>query len=312
MTAAPDARPTRLRALACALLLAHAGAASAQESLGGQTAFRTGVFASDDADDTTVLKASAGVVFDWVDVDHYRGVVVEDVRIRPLGGAQYDEQRMYLTAAGGNGLKWKAHVGTDGDTLLGNASLVFQGHVGQEYFVERDLLETRQGIEGLHHTFVGGAWDVPLGRSDRHQVTALLGAQDFTGANLRTHARLRYVAVVRRDWGLSLQLRTRAFRNSKPFEADYYSPEWFVEAMPTVQLRRFHRRWMFSAALGVGRQRDSESDWRDARLVEASVTSPRIAVDGHLRGGVLYSNTPIGDGASYGYRQLSLEWVVPL
>lgn len=310
MSACTNARSSRCHALACALLLANAGPANAQAAEHA-AALRTGVFASDDADDTTVLKTSAGAVFDWIDIDHYRGFVVEDVRIRPAGGARYDEQRVFVTAAGGDALKWKIHVGTDGDTALGNASFVHEGRVRQEYFIERDLLETRQGVEGLHHTFVGGAWDVALGRSDRHQLTALLGAQEFDGENLRTHLRARYIAVVRPEWGLSLQLRTRVFRNSEPFEADYYSPEWFAEAMPTVQLRRFHRRWMFSAALGLGRQRDSESAWRDARLAEASVTSPRIAGRGHLRAGLLYSNTPVGDGASYGYRQLSLEWVAP-
>lgn len=311
MTAFIDRRLGRLRLLAWAVLAASAGAVHAQGVEEGRPALRTGVFASDDADDTTVLRTSVAGLLEWVDVDHYRGLVVEDVRIRPAGGARYDEQRVYLTAAGGDSLKWKAHIGTDGETVLGSGSLVREGRVRQEYFVERDLLETRQGITGLHHTFVGSAWDIPVGSSDEQQVTALLGLQDFDGENLRTHARVRYVAVIRPDWGLSLQLRTRAFRNSEPFEADYYSPEWFVEAMPTVQVRRFHRRWMYSAALGAGGQRDSGSGWRNARLVEASVTSPRIAGHGHLRAGLLYSNTPIGAGASYGYRQLTVDWVVP-
>lgn len=301
-----------LRALACVVLLAPTGSALAQAADDDvHTAFRTGVFASDDADDTSVIRSSAGLVFDWVDIDHHHGLVVEDVRIRPAGGERHDEQRIYFTAAGGDTLIWKAHIGTDGDTVLGNASVVREGRIRQEYFLERDLIETREGIEGLHQTFLGGAWDIPLDDHDRQQVTALLGLQDFDGANLRTHLRARYVVVAQPEAGLSLQMRTRAFRNSEPFEGDYYSPAWFVEAMPTVQLRRFHRRWMIAGALGWGRQRDSESDWRDARLAEASITSPRIAGRGHVRVAALYSNTPIGDGGSYGYRQLSLEWVTP-
>jgi hypothetical protein len=141
-----NARSSRWHALACALLLADAGAAHAQAAEHA-AALRTGVFASDDADDTTVLETTAGVVFDWIDIDHYRGLVVEDVRIRPAGGARYDEQRVFVTAAGGDALKWKVHIGSDGDAALGNASAVHEGRVRQEYFIERDLLETRQGAK---------------------------------------------------------------------------------------------------------------------------------------------------------------------
>lgn len=278
------------------------------------TAVRSGVFASDDADDTTVLKTSVGLLFDHVDADHYRGLVLEDVRIRPAGRERWNEQRAYFAFAGGDELAWKGHVGTDGETLLGAANLVRAGRVRQEYFVERDRLETPRGVAdaGLFHIFLGAAYDIPFGEGEREQLTLLGGVQDFTGRNTRTHLRARYIAVLRPTHGLSLQLRARAFRNSAPFEYDYYSPDWFVEAMPTVQVRRFHRRWMFAGALGWGRQRDSEGDWTQARLLEMSVASPQVEGRGYLRANAAYSNTPVGSGGSYGYRQLSVEWVVPL
>ncbi len=305
-------RGMRLRDMCASLsflaLTALAPGASASD---GGAALRLGVFASDDADDTFVLKTTAGGLLGYHSPDRYHGIVVEDVQIRPAGGAQWRDQRAYYAFATGETWKSKGLLGTDGDTLVGSVSTVREGRIRQEYFVERDLLETEQGIAGLYYTFAGAAYDIPLGRSDRHQVTALVGAQDFTGSNFRSHVRARYVAVVRPDLGLSVQLRARAFHNSTPFEFDYYSPEWFAEALPVVQIRRFRQRWMYAAAVGWGRQRDSESAWRDARLIEASITSPRAVGRGYLRASAVYSNTPIGAGASYGYRQLAVEWIVP-
>lgn len=304
-------RARRVAAVALASLLAGAGAATAQAA---DTALRTSLFASDDADDTTVLRSSAGALFGYAGPGHYQGVVLEDLRIRAAGGASWNDQRIYVAFAREGELGWRGMVGTDGRTVLGSVSAVREGSIRQEYFVERDRLETRQGVEGdgLHHTFAGAAFDVPLDAVKRHQVTLLGGLQDFTGSNLRSHVRARYIAVVAPEKGISLQLRTRAFRNSEPFEADYYSPEWFVELMPTLQVRRFRGGWMYAAVAGWGRQRDSESDWRQARLVEFSVSSPQRAGAGYLRLNALYSNTPVGSGSSYGYRQLSVEWVKPL
>jgi hypothetical protein len=113
------------------------------------------------------------------------------------------------------------------------------------------------------------------------------------------------------NWGLSAQLRVRAFHNSNPSEFDYYSPRWFAEALPVIQLRRFRSRWMYSASLGWGWQRDSGSATRSSRLLEAGITSPRKGADWYLRATASYSNTPTGTGQSYGYRQLIVEWIKP-
>ncbi|MCY7354996.1 MAG: hypothetical protein LH470_07980 [Lysobacter sp.] len=63
---------------------------------------------------------------------------------------------------------------------------------------------------------------------------------------------------------------------------------------------------MYQAAAGWGRQRDSDSAWRNARLLEASVTSPKTR-NWFLRASVGYSNTPINTGYTYDYTQLMLE-----
>ena len=130
----------------------------------------------------------------------------------------------------------------DTRTVLGSLSVHNDDRIGQEYFIERDRLETAQGLErDLYHTFVGAAFDLPI--DERNTVTALVGVQDFDGENLRTHLRARAIHVIKPEWGLSVQLRTRYFHNSVPAEADYFSPGCYVEVLPVVQVQRFHGGW---------------------------------------------------------------------
>src|SRR3546814_5307826 len=94
----------------------------------------------------------------------------------------------------------------DGQTLLGSASLVRDRAWRQEYFVERDVLETRSGGDGRHATFAGAAFDIPLDARGQ-QVTLLAGVQEFSGDNVRTHLRAVYSLPLVADWGLGMQLR---------------------------------------------------------------------------------------------------------
>ena len=264
------------------------------------------VFASTDADDTDVVKAGINLDWRYRGPDDYLGLRVETARFKPLGGDSTEDQRLYLRFADKTGdWSWKGQVGTDGETVLGSASVHNEARFRQEYFIEREILETPRGLdEGLYYTFVGGAFDLPV--DDRNNFTLVAGVQDFTGDNLRVHARARYGYVVTPDWGLSAQLRVRAWHDSHPREYDYYAPGWYAEVLPTLQLRRFHGGWQYLAVAGYGRRRDRDSDWRPARYLELGVTSPRRG-DWFLKAGVIHSNTPVTNGYTYRYTQLSLQ-----
>ncbi|MEG3193683.1 hypothetical protein SNE32_15795, partial [Lysobacter sp. D1-1-M9] len=122
------------------------------------------VFGSDDADDTSMLETGLTLDYRFEDVERYRGIKLERLDIRPLGGERWRDHRAYYRFADYNDhWLWNGQVGTDGDTVVGNANFVRGGRVRQEYFVERDVLETPRGVEGLHHTFLGASFDLPLG-----------------------------------------------------------------------------------------------------------------------------------------------------
>lgn len=266
------------------------------------------VWASTDADDTDVLKAGINLDWRYRGPDDRLGLRLETARFKPLGGDTTEDQRVYLRFASRTGdWSWNGQVGTDGQTILGSASIHNNARYRQEYFVEREILETPRGVdEGLYYTFVGGAFDVPLG--ERDSLTFVTGLQAFTGDNVRTHLRANYVHVLKPDWGLSAQLRTRYFHSSDPGEYDYFSPRDYVEVLPVLQVRRYYGGWRYLVAGGLGAQKQTGSDWRSARYLNAQVQSPPVRAWA-VSAGLTYSNTPVSSGYTYDYTQVNLALV---
>lgn len=262
------------------------------------------LFVSTDADHTDVIRAGANLDWSHPAEDRYQGVRVERAWFKPQGDKATTFDRVYGRYADTSGrYAWAAQVGTDGDTVIGSASVVDASPWRKEFFLERDILETRRGVsEGIYYTFGGAAFDIPFGERDTGSV--VLGAQEFTGKNVRLHARANYVHVVQPDWGLSAQLRTRYFHSTHPGEFDYYSPRWFAEVLPVLQLRRHVGDWRLVLAGGYGIQRDANTDWRASRYVNAQLSSP-VNRGVSVKFAAVYSNTPVGAGAIYDYLQVS-------
>ncbi|HSI19245.1 MAG TPA: hypothetical protein VK980_15850 [Sphingomonas sp.] len=262
-----------------------------------------------DSDGTEVVHAAIDFDLRNVSENDRLGIAIEKAWYRPANGPTESRDRAFLNAAGERGKwQWHARVGTDGDTIIGSISLNDTRPFRKELFVERDLVETRQGLQrGIYATFVGAALDLPV--DDRNTFTTLAGLQAFTGDNLRLHLRGSYIHVVKPDWGLSVQLRGRYFKDSDPREFDYYSPRWFAQMLPVVQVRRFVGGWELVGAGGIGAQRDSDSKWRQSRFAQARFRSPIRASRWSVNGTITYSNTPAFTETSdsgYSFLQVSL------
>lgn len=265
-------------------------------------------FYSSDADGTDIAKTGLDFDFHRIDSEHYQGLSLEQARFRPFGQSWVEDHRAYFRFAdSGSQWKWNGRIGSDGHTVLGNASIHNELPRRQEYFIEHEIVETPLGLQRrLYSTYFGAAYDLPF--DQRNILTTVLGVQDFSGHNRRLQYRGSLVHVLAPEWGLSARLRLRYFHDSTPGEFDYFSPRWYAEAIPTLQLRRFNRGWRYEIAAGVGRQRTSDSDWHSARFAEASVTSP---TDGHawyFQAGFTYSNTPVNSSFTYDYEQLTLSF----
>lgn len=263
------------------------------------------VFASTDADDTEVVRTGANFDLSHAADDRYRGIRLEKAWFTPLGQETTEFERVYLRYADKSGDRaWSAQIGTDGHTVLGSANIADGQRWRKEVFVERDILETPRGVsEGIYYTFAGAALDVPL--SQRDTLVLVTGVQEFTGRNERLHLRGTYVHVVKEHWGLTAQLRGRYFRSTEPGEFDYFSPRSYGEVLPVLQMRRFSNGWRFLLAGGYGAQRTTGENWRSARYANVQATSPADRPL-QLKASVVYSNTPVGNGAVYDYLQGSL------
>lgn len=268
-------------------------------------AVTTELLASTDADGTDVMRS--GVNLDWSHAgdERYLGLRLERAEFKPLGDPATRFDRAYARWADTSGRwSWNAQAGSDGHTALGSANVALGGRHRIEAFVERDILETRIGVSrGLYYTFGGVAVDVPLGKRDTAVLVA--GAQDFTGRNTRLHMRGTFVHTVKEKWGLTAQLRGRYFHSSVPGEFDYFSPRWFGEVLPVVQLRRRAGGWRYLLAAGYGAQGDTATGWRSSRYANAQLSTPAERPL-RLKASVLYSNTPVGSGQAYDYLQGSL------
>ena len=258
---------------------------------------------SEDAEDTEVLKAGLNLDTHRRGPDEYFGFRVERARFEPLGqqGKTFDRAYVRIGADTGD-WKYNAMLGSDGDNVLGSATIQDESKFRKEFFVEREIIETPVGIsKGIYYTFAGAAIDLP--KDDRNIFTAFVGLQEFTGDNERLHLRGNYVHVLDPDQGLSAQLRTRYFHSSEPGEYDYYSPRWYAQVLPVLQMRRFFDGWQLLGAAGYGAQRDSKSKWRSSRYLNGRVTSPPFNREWAFNANFTYSNTPVGTGFTYSYFQ---------
>jgi hypothetical protein len=290
--------------LAAAPSVAQTGTTAPAEPARGAATFDAMV--STDADETEVVRTGINLDWSYLGEDRYQGVRIEKAWFTPLGQQTTGFERIYARYADKNDRwAWKGQIGTDGDTVLGSFNLADTSRYRKEFFVERDILETPRGVtEGIYYTFGGVALDVPLG--ERDTAVLVLGAQEFTGKNVRLHVRGNYIHVVKPDWGLTAQLRGRYFHSTEPGEYDYFSPRWYAEVLPVVQLRRYSNGWRYLLAAGYGAQANAGSDWRPSRYLNAQVSSPDTRPV-WFRASVVYSNTPVGTGAVYDYLQGSLS-----
>ncbi|HEV2866692.1 MAG TPA: hypothetical protein VGX37_09265 [Allosphingosinicella sp.] len=299
-----------------ALLLILAAPAAAEEAPAQQTAqepaatgpaLGTDLFFSTDGDHTDVLRIGADFDLRYSGPEDYLGLRLEKAWFDPLGQGVRGRERAYLRAAdsfAGGAWKWSLRIGTDGHTVLGAAALHNEAALRQEYFIEREIVETPQGLErGIYYTFAGAAIDLPA--DERNVFTVFGGVQPFTGDNVRFHLRANFVHVVKPEWGLSAQLRTRYFANTEPGEFDYYSPRWYAQLLPVVQVRRFDRGWRYLLAAGLGVQRDSQTGWRRSSYFNAQGTSPERR-GWAVQAALLYSETPTTAGLSYDYLQVTV------
>lgn len=261
------------------------------------------ISSSADSDKTSVVKLLARALWEFDGTARFGGVDLERAWFAPQGQHARMQTRIYFEAADrlGTGWDWTARIGTNGKTVLGSAS-VHSHDWSKEFFVEREVVETPEGVDrGIYYTFAGA--DADLLSSERDTINLMAGLQRFTGRNDRFHFRATLVHVVDPALGLSVQLRARYFHSTVPGEFDYYSPRDFVQLVPVLQMRRFTSSgWMYLLAAGYGAQKAAAGNWQPSRLADFRVESPASSRKLHAFAQIQYANSSlVGSAANYRY-----------
>ena len=260
------------------------------------------VWASTDTESNDVLKVLGRALWDFEGKEKYVGIAAEHVWFSPSNGESRQDDRFYLDVADhlGTNWRWKARLGTDGDTLLGNAEFR-RADWSRTFFFEREIVETDQGLaQKIYYTFAGASMDIPIDPANTLAVTT--GVQEFSGKNERLHLRGRFSHVVKAEPGLSAQLDARYYHSTEPGEFDYFSPRDFIRILPLVQIRRFDNAgWMYLAVGGIGAQHSTGGNWQSARYAQLRLESPQSShkLDVFLE--ITYSNDTISAGPNYDY-----------
>ena len=187
---------------------------------------------------------------------------------------------------------WKAKVGTNGDTVLGSASIRSSGLVQgilPRAGDRRDAARRRRG----HLLYVRRRERGPAFAARGHRSMPWPGSRNSPARTIGFTFAPTFVHVIEPKLGLSVQLRTRYFHSTVPGEFDYYSPRNFVQLLPVVQMRRFDTSgWMYLVAARLWR---AEGDRR--RLAGAAPRRPSYRKPGFL-------------GEAAGFRAVSIfEWL---
>ena len=137
--------------LTAALALAAAApAALAQaETDGTSQAVRTDLWVGSDADGNEARKLALGWDVDHRDIEHCWGVKVEHARFSGRGWRD-DQDRVFVSGAGDAGERWRwdGDVGTNGDDLIGRASIHSLDAYRKEFF------EPKYDIRDNHNTWL--------------------------------------------------------------------------------------------------------------------------------------------------------------
>lgn len=120
--------------------------------------------------------------------------------------------------------------------------------------VERDFVNSMRGIqEGLSYTSLALVGDYTF--TDRFNVGLSAGTTAFSNDNNRPILRTRWNYALDERYGLNAYVKTRNYRNSNPYRAEYFSPGRLNELLLGLSARFVVAdSAVLSASVDTGRQ----------------------------------------------------------
>jgi len=140
--------------------------------------------------------------------------------------------------------------------------------------------------------------------AERFTLIGLVGYQPFTDGNQRLHWRARAIWQAVPEHGITLQLRWRHYESRQAdVDGAYFNPERYRQWQGVVAFRKRYVGWVWSGALGAGRETVDDSSRQPVRLAELRGEGPlynklRLAFNA-----IYNQSTGYVDAPDYSYRR---------
>ena len=273
------------------------------------------LFASHDSDSFDVVKVGAGLLPVYQSGQDYWGVsATRNFYSAPNWsaiGSQLSVLKRDVNPQ--NGLGYNLNVGVnqihDGNILTAdlNYSAVLNPSTNYEVFFTRDRVETQNSLtQGIAYNFYGASLEHRL--VPRWTVVGMVGQQQFTDDNQRTHGRVKLIYDLFPEQGVNIQLRHRQYHDSHDLTGNYFNPKNYQEQLLGLGMRKKVSDWQLSGLIGLGRQKISDDPHTTTRLVEFEGVSP-LARQVFLRAKAGYSESAGFNGPNYRYEYFQADLI---
>lgn len=200
------------------------------------------------------------------------------------------------------------HTRAVGDATWG---LRLAPDTGAELIAAGDLVATQKAIDrGIAFGFLGASIEHTF--AERITAIALAGYQPFTDGNERVHWRGRLIWLAAPDYGINLQLRYRAYESRKSdVDGAYFNPDRYRQWQGAVGVRRRFGSWVWTGAVGLGRETINGTDDHPVRMAELrgeGALTDRVQLAVYA---VYSRSTGYIDAPDYAYRQVGMTLIYP-
>lgn len=292
-------------------------AVSAFGCVQAQALYVPSVYKASFGDGFKAEKHKTGYYSAYTDADNYNGVEYARHHFGIGAWSSSGEQVAYVTK----------HTSTDGTvknltvgyntldasrplwTVDGTYAQRWSDQTTSEFTVNRDRVEVQPSL--VNHV-LASQYNVSIEHKVAHPVSVQFGVGEtrYTDGNHRPLAKFKATYDVLPVQGLSLQLRSRYFKNTDTaVSSGYFNPYRFVENLGVVELNRQVADWSLSASLGQGRQAGGDDAKTRAQMVEFSATSP-ITRRVFVRAKAGYFRSLGYNGPDFIYRYVSEDVIV--
>jgi hypothetical protein len=272
-----------------------------------------------DTDNFHATRVRAGALYPYGSYLDYAGVAAQNTRYSQAGWSRnvagvtglYRKQDGATLAgfkAEGGVVEAAGQIRVVGDATWSTRPLP---DTGVELIAAGDLVETRAAIDrGIAFGFFGASAEQTL--LERFTMIGLVGYQPFTDGNDRRHFRARAIWQAVPEYGVTLQLRWRQYESSKSdVDGAYFNPDRYRQWQGVVAFRRRYAGWLWSGAIGAGRETINGTSTQPTRLAEFRAEGPisngiRLAIDA-----VYNKSTGYVDAPDYSYRRLGVTLMYP-